>query len=222
MKSSASPALETHQVVRIFRRVAVFLLFLILDSSGANLTIVEHQESNKNTTSLLQKKSCRSLLESKGWNQRVLRLWNRRRRQPILAYRMMAVSILSYWEFGKRPLPENVTGFSLSVDRPALIKGAQHYQLHHVVRWVSNILEQATLMSHVKTFTTRRFSNSTTTVTSNDYTFNNPKRITFHYYFFDWHEKGVAGVRFHDTDVLISTMDDGSLVIAFAGTASVP
>ena len=47
-------------------------------------------------------------------------------------------------------------------------------------------------------------------------------RFTFQYWLYNWYEPGIPGVKFHDTDVLVSTSDDGSaLVIAFGGTASV-
>jgi len=45
-------------------------------------------------------------------------------------------------------------------------------------------------------------------------------RFTFNYFLYDWHER-VAGVSWHDTDVLVGTSDDGNtLAIAFAGTSS--
>ena len=57
-----------------------------------------------------------------------------------------------------------------------------------------------------------------------------PRYYSFDYFFYDWYEPtGVKGLRFHDTDVLISTTSSqekagsfpDTLVVAFAGTASV-
>ena len=50
----------------------------------------------------------------------------------------------------------------------------------------------------------------------------NRKRYTFQYWLYNWYEPTfVAGVHFHDTDLLISTSDTGQeIVISFGGTAS--
>jgi hypothetical protein len=48
----------------------------------------------------------------------------------------------------------------------------------------------------------------------------NPKH-SFAYYLFDWYEPtSVPGVKYHDTDLLVSTQGNHSLELAFAGTAS--
>jgi hypothetical protein len=44
---------------------------------------------------------------------------------------------------------------------------------------------------------------------------------TFDYWFYDWFEPtAVPGVNYHDTDLLVSTLGDKTLALAFAGTAS--
>lgn len=209
---------------------------------------ITFKDSPKHVSFSGKKQSCRSLVESGGWRQRVWRQWNKRHRKPIFAYRMAIVSTLSYWEYGKRPLPMDVTGFSLSLDgsNDNLFNGSR--RLFHAAKKLPEIIEKASLTSPAATLLVRNCTNvtgnssnnspcnklstyssfdkattatnTTSTTTTHRKQQQSSKHITFQYYLFDWHEKGVAGVRFHDTDVLLSTMGDGSLVIAFAGTAS--
>lgn len=196
--------------------------------AGTTTKIRPASSSNTTRTS----RDCLPLVEPIGWRRKAAKVWRRRRDTPTLAYRMMVLSALSYWEFHKRPLEDHVFGFSLLSDVPARtnITRIGGDLLKSAVSWLASVVEPASIV-------VSRVQGVIKTNETTQYTYNpiikkqakgskntrrrSKKRIKFQYQFFDWHEKGVAGVKFHDTDVLISTMeDDGSLIITFAGTAS--
>jgi hypothetical protein len=176
------------------------------------------------------------------------RLWYRRHRKPKLAYRIAVLATLSYWEFQKWSLPENVTGFRLRNDSPKISsKGVWASSLRHKLRLLACRVQKRKASFAADIFDIIKRSNTMTldvlniaaVVTNETGTELLPSksceqllstglreerdrhRYTFQYWLYNWFEPGVAGVNFHDTDVLVSTSDDGnSLVIAFGGTAS--
>jgi len=52
--------------------------------------------------------SCLPHLSARGLGNKLRRVWHRRHRKPKLAYRMAVIASISYWEFHKWSLPENV------------------------------------------------------------------------------------------------------------------
>jgi len=206
------------------------------------------EKQRKRSGTGIPRKNCRSLVEPRGFRRKVARVWRRRRRSPVMAYRMMVASSMSYYEFHKRPfLDDNTTGFSLTLDGRSNSK-VGNWRVRGV-EWSKSILEQGSVISQfISRYGTRNVTwtnqsydpslvigNKSSVPTDDGPYFKLTKRkqttrksrsyyskhrVTFQYEFFDWYEKGVAGVKFHDTDVLVSTMGDGSLIVAFAGTSS--
>ncbi|KAL7493609.1 hypothetical protein ACHAWT_002621 [Skeletonema menzelii] len=102
-------------------------------------------------------------------------------------------------------LPQDCNGFQLVQDSTSARDVITDALLH------SNIALADLIQKH----------NVTSTRQSNSF-YSHPKRYLFQYSLYNWKESGVAKVRFHDTDMLLSTSTDGKeLIIAFGGTASV-
>ena len=131
-----------------------------------------------------------------------------------MAYQMAVLSYFAYYEFHKAPeLPQACKGFQLKQDLTTTpITATRDIVVDALIQ--SNIAVSALMQNHnitISSTTTRSPSNNSV----------NSKRHTFQYSLYNWKESGVANVRFHDTDILISTSNNGKeLIIAFGGTAS--
>jgi len=132
---------------------------------------------------------------------------------------VMAAS--SYWEFHK--WATNATGFKLK-SKPSFRK--HRCQVQQRIRTARkkakavllDVVDQGGVWNN--NFTTEHLlpGNETAASICDDLEQNH---FTFQYWFFNWFEPGLAGTKFHDTDVLIATANDAStLVISFGGTAS--
>jgi hypothetical protein len=171
-------------------------------------------------------------------NGKLHRFWNRHRHRlsrmpatPELAYRMMVMATMSYWEFHKRALPSNTTGFTLrpplqTTGRASGTSGRKRrFMRKHIRRTkrsLSALLQKGILFPplHMDSFR-RSQSNASSKEDENNHHRDDKDRLTFVYWLFDWYETGVAKARFHDTDVLIAYGPyDDSLVISFGGTSS--
>ncbi len=117
---------------------------------------------------------------------------------------MAVLSYFAYFEFHKSPeLPQHCKGFQLEQDSTATTRDLIAPALLHSNIAISDLIE-----THNITITRR----------SNE---NHPNRYSFQYSLYNWKESGVGKVRFHDTDVLLSTSNNGKeLLLAFGGTAS--
>ena len=162
-------------------------------------------------------------------------LGRRNLKKPKMAYRMAILASMAYWEFHKWQLP--ISGFRLQNDplskRQRLRQQAcqfvhprksfRRYLLRKLLPPLSPYISKSLEGSQY-------FDNSTNAilglVNSTFCQQPNSTRVdrhhyTFQYWFYNWYEPALAGVKFHDTDALLSTSDDGtSLVIAFGGTTS--
>jgi len=116
---------------------------------------------------------------------------------------MAVLSYFAYFEFHKiAELPQHCRGFQLVQDSTS----------------TRDVITDALLHGNIALSDLMEAQNMTNTRQSD---FNNPKRYSFQYSLYNWKESGVAKVRFHDTDMLLSTSNNGKeLVIAFGGTAS--
>lgn len=135
------------------------------------------------------------------------------------AYRMAILSSLAYWEFDKRPT--NMTSFRLQPDdklklkQKSLRRSAQ-VALCHVAAGVSNsntIVEK----HHNKQQTSKRQQSCHQVVSRKA---NSGHQYDFQWYLHDWHEPTPLAGKWHDTDLLVATSGDDTLVLSFAGTAS--
>lgn len=187
---------------RILRCIAIFLLSIIYVSL-AKRDEAQHQPRHHNESASANKKNCpqQQLVNTK-FHQRLFRI-NRHTQQ---AYRMAVLSYFAYFEFHKfTELPQDCNGFQLVQDSTSARDVITDALLH------SNIALADLIQKH----------NVTSTRQSNSF-YSHPKRYLFQYSLYNWKESGVAKVRFHDTDMLLSTSTDGKeLIIAFGGTASV-
>lgn len=151
-------------------------------------------------------------------------IWKRHRdsANADTAYRMAILSSLAYWEFDKWPSANNnMTSFRLLTDnkkpsstRKSIRQSAQ-VALCHVASGVSNsnkIVEQ-----HQQQHNNKARLQSCRQVVSRQG--NSGYQYDFQWYLHDWHEPTPAG-KWHDTDLLVSTSGDNTLVLSFAGTAS--
>ena len=160
---------------------------------------------------------------------------------PRLGFEMAVLSGLSYWEFHKKDPPQNATGFALLESTPDLgpfrkkirkyRTKFRYYRRRFKNKCSTMIRESVPMVRSLK-----RRGGNTTTATTGDANNNNNNRsdnnnksnknknplYTLEYSFYNWHEPtNIKGVSFHDTDVLISTANNGNtLIIAFAGSAS--
>lgn len=118
---------------------------------------------------------------------------------------MAILSYFAYFEFHKfGELPRDCKGFNLVQDSTSTTDVIADALLHSNIA-LSDLME----------------SQNITDITHQSSFHNHPKRYTFQYSLYNWKESGVAKVRFHDTDILLSTSNNGKeLVIAFGGTAS--
>ena len=130
----------------------------------------------------------------------------RNNRHTQQAYLMAVLSYFAYFEFHKfseLPAPD-CNGFQLVQDTST-----------------RDVITDALLHSNIAIADLVETQNLTISRQSNFF-YNHPKRYSFQYSLYNWKESGVAKVRFHDTDMLLSTSTNGKeLVIAFGGTASV-
>lgn len=85
----------------------------------------------------------------------------------------------------------------------------------------TDVIADALLRSNIALSDLMASQNVTTITHQSNNFYDHPKRYSFQYSLYNWKESGVAKVRFHDTDILLSTSNNGKeLVIAFGGTAS--
>ncbi len=152
---------------------------------------------------------------------------------PRLGFEMAVLSGLSYWEFHKKDPPENTTGFAILKFIPSVSKFRKKIRKFRAkFRYYRNKLKDRCSLMIRESFPIarslkRRKSRNATEFDGpgvNITRGNNNKNpfYTLEYSFYNWHEPtNIKGVSFHDTDVLISTANNGNtLVIAFAGSAS--
>jgi len=134
------------------------------------------------------------------------------------AYRMAILSSLAYWEFHKRPT--NITSFRLQTDKQykrKSLKQSARVALCHVASGVSNsntIVEK----HHGSNRNLLEQQQSCRQVVSRRS--NSGYLYDFQWYLHDWHEPTPLAGKWHDTDLLIATSGDDTLVLSFAGTAS--
>jgi len=134
---------------------------------------------------------------------------------------MAYMSLLSYWEFHKNQrLPERCQQFHLERSLP---RWQVYDDIRHNFCRFSASVKDALLQSNavLANFNQSHSKNTGDSCRRNQTVLGDKKMYRLHYYFYNWHELGVAGIKFHDTDLLILTSDDDKeLIIAFAGTAS--
>jgi hypothetical protein len=197
-------------------------------SKKANANSRENRKGSKKRT-----KTCHSFIQSQHGRflERLLlplEHYIYQKQDPKLAYQMAFLAHVAYWEFHKySPLTESCQGFRLAHDVPAWkMNESFRYFMFRAGSQISDTLVQGNVaISDFHPDDNNKHVNTTKETThrcKEDYIAQNyGKRYNLHFSFYNWHESGVAGVKFHDTDVLLSTSDDDrELVIAFAGTAS--
>eukprot|EP00980_Cylindrotheca_fusiformis_P031298 scaffold26132_cov103-Cylindrotheca_fusiformis.AAC.1 len=147
-----------------------------------------------------------------------------------LAYQMAFLSHVAYWEFHKYgPLPAICQGFQLAKDisKPRFGDRLNQLMQYMWVETVHTLVQSNIALSESRGCPCTNCTSVLNTTqrptgkSSGPGTQQFGKRYNLHFSFYNWYESGVAGVKFHDTDVLLSTSHDGKeLVIAFAGTQS--
>ncbi|KAL3938920.1 MAG: hypothetical protein SGBAC_006263 [Bacillariaceae sp.] len=137
---------------------------------------------------------------------------------PSMAYQMAYMAQLSYWEFHKHKiLPESCQHFYLNRSRQ--VYSGMRYNFCRFSNSVAVTLVQSN--AALANFNETESNNTLDGCRRDLTTRGNKRKYRLHYYFYNWHEQGVAGIKFHDTDLLILTSDDDKeLIIAYAGTAS--
>ena len=206
-----------------------------------NLDSLSDSKSFRKIKNFWKKKSTESHLDENNKNNIY---------DPKRGFEMGVLASLSYWDFHKTPVPNNATGFALK-DHSAANASNSNGKLDKLQRWARATIRDSLPIRAAHTFRER---NNFTSVwkddgnEANNFTSNQrkqhhdsysnhhsrssfpPRYYSFDYFFYDWYEPtGVKGLRFHDTDVLISTTSSqekagsfpDTLVVAFAGTASV-
>jgi hypothetical protein len=216
--------------------------------NNSSSTVSDHQETRKEKASQTKQKDCTHYTSSMGARKKLGRWIQRRHRIQKTSYRMAVLSTLAYWEFHKWSLPENAVGFRLRND-PTPKKG--NGMPLSVVLYQSQFREQACrLRQRFASIRYRMVKNliaSNPQLSWPDNETLNEKidkdamgrppaqscqqpvsktrekdryQYAFDYWLYDWYEPSGV-VKFHDTDLLISTSgDDKALVLAFGGTAS--
>ncbi|CAJ1953591.1 unnamed protein product [Cylindrotheca closterium] len=191
-----------------------------------NIEPARNESRKARTARSQERKDCQQFIQSQQdpYLERLLlpveHYWYQKR-NPSMAYQMAYMAHLSYWEFHKHPiLPESCQSLQIqrSVPRWQVNDGIRYHLCHF-----SNLAADTIAQSNVALVNLNETeSNNTWDVCRRDPTTRGTKRkYSLHYYFYNWHELGVAGIKFHDTDLLVLTSDDHKeLVIAFAGTAS--
>jgi hypothetical protein len=133
---------------------------------------------------------------------------------PKIAFTMALIANFAYWEFHKMPMPESCSGFRLEQDSSAYFS-----IVRQGICFAKSAIAYALAESNPLCLADPSFQYKCTK--KNYQQSSDSKRYNFHFSFYNWYESGVAGVKFHDTDVLILTSnDDKDLVVTFAGTAS--
>lgn len=157
------------------------------------------------------------------------RMW-RKKEYLTTAYRMAVISSIAYWDMEKKPMVDfNVTGFRLQDDdqrgrtwltrtlRTRLCQGHGGLQALRCERLRYMHLFHPHLRSDGPTTTTQSSSCRDKMIAKEE----EGKFYQFNYWFRDWHEPTkVPTVKWHDTDLLVSTSGDNILVVSFTGTQS--
>jgi len=154
--------------------------------------------------------------------RRTRNIWRRYRgaSNADTAYRMAVLASLAYWEFDKRPT--NFTSFRLQTDDKQSTISTFTWQsvkiaFCHVAtgaRLINRIVEQQYQRSNGRL---RRSRSCRQTVLSES---NSGLVYLLQWYLHDWHEPTPLVQKWHDTDLLVATSGDDTLVLSFAGTAS--
>lgn len=179
--------------------IAIIYLFVsiiyVLSIAAKEESIISRRRNDNSSTT----KKCPQPLMNNTFHQRLLH--NRYTRK---AYQMAVLSYFAYFEFHKGPeLPQHCRGFQLEQDSTSTTRDR---------------IADALLQSNIATSDLIGTQNISITRRSNG---NHPKRYSFQFSLYNWKESGVGKVRFHDTDILLSTFNKGKeLIIAFGGTAS--
>jgi hypothetical protein len=191
--------------------------------------------SNKTATQKLDSTAagCHEYVSLDSISDKWRAFWHRRGRKPKVAYKMAILASMSYWEFHKWALPNNTAGFRLSIEKgPLSIRCIAHGLGTLLVDVLSQSnIQTATYMDedddsvHLLNATSRDTHNKTFSSRLpplRDENHQDKDYIKFEYWMYNWYEPtGVAGVNFHDTDILVATADnDTTLTITFAGTQS--
>lgn len=145
-------------------------------------------------------------------------IWKRRgdAANADTAYRMAILSSLAYWEFHKHPQSNNLTSFRLQTDIPKKHKSlgqSAQVALCHVASGVSN---SVTIVEQYKN--PNQQQHSCRHVVQQQH--NSGIQYDLQWYLYNWHEPTPLAGKWHDTDLLVATSGDDTLVLSFAGTAS--
>ncbi|KAL3912677.1 MAG: hypothetical protein SGILL_006789, partial [Bacillariaceae sp.] len=166
------------------------------------------------------------------------------RRDMNMAYGMAAMASLAYWPFHKKPLPEDRTSFELftlkhGTPQPLVRKRRRKRDqvIGMALRSLSAALDQtspwlpksrrnrqnkgsyrerwkSTLQEHLS---------EAEQYTEENHTQHHDGAFQLEFFLYNWYEPAALGVHYHDTDLVVATSNNGNtLILAFAGTDSVP
>ena len=162
---------------------------------------------------------------------------HKRLQRPRLAYKMALLANLAYWQFHQ--WKDEVTklpisgGFRIKHSRQQ--KGLRRALKALRTKISSYISHNNPILLYPKSKIRQEAHQLNTSVPLNGINDNNGRDastqeesllvedkevFTFEYSLYNWHERTIPGVSFHDTDILIASSNQGKLVISFAGTSS--
>ncbi|CAB9512013.1 expressed unknown protein [Seminavis robusta] len=153
-----------------------------------------------------------------------------------LAYGMSVMASLSYWPFHKKGVPDNRSSFDVltlkdGTPKPLLRRRKRDQAMRIVLSGIQMTLNQAQpWLSLLPKSQQRQRQNKNNSYYSERLQNHLEERISrqqryqiqLEYFLYNWYEPTPLG-NYHDTDLIIATSNNGrTLIIAFAGTASVP
>ena len=147
-----------------------------------------------------------------------------------VAYAMGVVATLSYWDFHKKALPDNRSSFELLTLKQGTPKPLRRRKrdkaLSMVLSGMRVALDEASpwlsLLPPSRQKRTRYREKLRTQLEERISSRQHRHNIQLEYFFYNWYEPTPLG-NYHDTDLLLATCNNGkTLIVAFAGTASVP
>jgi Lipase (class 3) len=158
-----------------------------------------------------------------------------------LAYAMGVVATLSYWDFHKKALPDNRSSFELLTLRQGIPKplqrrrkrdkawhmamAAMRVALDEASPWLSLLPQRRTKKQQTSSYRDKLRSQLEERLSSNQQQQQQQQHkhhIQLEYFFYNWYEPTPLG-NYHDTDLILASCNNGkTLIVAFAGTASVP
>ena len=150
-------------------------------------------------------------------------------KNPKMAYRMAILASMGYWEFHKSA-DQSITGFRLRQDRYPRTSNRsrlryQACRLKVKSKSMRNYVYDMVMNGNFpisSVFNSSKYWVSSRKICKEEKKRKpDPKKYIFQYSLYNWYEPSVPGVKFHDTDLLISNSEDQQeLVIAFGGSAS--